>query len=95
MSRCYFCGQEILEERITRSSVCSKCGRDLKICLHCKFYKPGAHWDCWETITEPVREKDKVNFCDYFVLNPDIGPPGKEDKVKGARARFESLFKDE
>ena len=43
-----------IRARCTASSTCPSCGKDLKICLNCRFYSPGAHWDCSETIDELV-----------------------------------------
>ena len=95
MGYCYHCGADI-EPPVYRSTVCPGCGKDVKVCLNCKFYSPGAHWDCRETIPEQVREKDRANFCGYFSLSPD--PPGKKGSGKGpgksdeARKAFDDLF---
>jgi len=51
---------------VHRSSTCVSCGKDLKICYNCCFYSKGAHNDCLETSAEPVRDRDRANFCDYF-----------------------------
>jgi hypothetical protein len=91
---CYFCGTEYTE-RIYRNTVCPECGKDLKICLNCKFYEPGAHWDCRETVPEPVREKDRANFCDYFVYTLRRGGGSSVKKQEESRKRFDSLFTDE
>lgn len=96
MLMCYFCGTEY-EEPIYRNTLCPECGKDLKICLNCRFYEPGAQWDCRETITEPVREKDRANFCDYFVYTAGGSSRGSDPlkKQKESRKRFNSLFQDE
>jgi len=91
---CYFCGEKT-EGPVYRNSTCPACGKDLKICLNCKFYEPGAHWDCRETISEPVREKDRANFCDYFVLTHRTAKSGPSDKSAKAKDLFNSLFSDE
>src|SRR3972149_5100412 len=51
---------------IMRSTACPFCRADLRSCINCEFYSPGAHWDCRETISEAVRDKEKANFCDFF-----------------------------
>jgi hypothetical protein len=62
------------------------------VCKNCDFYSPGAHWDCRETISEPVREKDIVNFCEYFVLAKKQASATDNKKKTGSRAAFDKLF---
>jgi hypothetical protein len=79
-------------DRVFRTSVCPSCGKDVRVCKNCKFYSPGAHWDCRETISEPVREKDTVNFCEYFVLAKNgLGTTDTKNKIDN-RAAFDKLF---
>lgn len=93
---CYFCGASIdTDAKIYRSSTCPSCGKDLKICLNCRFYDPAAHWQCRETIPDPVREKDRANFCDYFQLNTAGAARAEDSKSGKAREQFKNLFGDE
>ena len=67
MKICFNCSHEFPHDyRAYRSSICPACGREVKVCKNCRFFTPGAHWDCRETIPEPVKEKDRANFCDFF-----------------------------
>jgi hypothetical protein len=58
--------------------------------MNCRFYSPGSHWDCSETIPEAVRDKERGNFCDFFELNPkylspssgESGPPAGAAKAR-------------
>lgn len=93
MAQCFKCGG-LLAERIYRNTLCESCGADAKVCLNCTFYEPGAHWDCRETIPEAVREKDRANFCDYFVAS-NRTVETKENDQSSARDAFSSLFGDE
>jgi hypothetical protein len=87
---------------IYRTTNCPSCGKDLKICLNCRFYEKGAHWDCRETISEPVRDKEKANFCDYFSIRSYTpaeaealkknGMSKAEKKQKEARSKLDDLF---
>jgi len=92
--RCHFCGTGTPEgEKIFRSTLCGGCGRELRICLNCAFYSPGARWDCRETIPEPVYDKERANFCDYF--RPAASPGGADGSGRrsgDARADFDKLF---
>jgi predicted RNA-binding Zn-ribbon protein involved in translation (DUF1610 family) len=95
MRRCYSC-HHVLDEtlEVFRSTSCPSCGKHLKVCLNCRFYSPGAHWDCRETIDEPVRDKDKANFCGYFSYKK--GPAAEESPATrtDARKSFQQLFGD-
>ena len=94
MKVCYFCGKR-LDDRLVvyRNSECPYCGKDLKICYNCKFYREGAHWDCLETIKEPVREKDRANFCEYFVFK-ETSEDNTTKKEVEAKDKFKKLFGD-
>ncbi len=98
MRVCYFCKARIDDKiQIYRNSECPNCGKDLKICYNCKYYSKGAHWDCLETIGEPVREKDRANFCEYFRFK-EVSEPSRTglgqatDKKKKAEERIRKLF---
>lgn len=95
MAHCHHCGTEITPP-LQRSSRCPSCGRDLKICLHCRFYAPGMSKDCAEPSAEPVKEKDQANFCGYFEMNPQSGKKESgskaEEAVNKARDAFDALF---
>jgi predicted RNA-binding Zn-ribbon protein involved in translation (DUF1610 family) len=96
MHACHFCGTAIENPReVFRSSYCPSCGKDLKICLNCRFYSPGSHWDCSESIDEMVRDKDRSNFCTFFSFRAST--PGGTGAVKpddGAQAKrkIDKLF---
>ena len=92
--RCHFCGGTVpTAEKLFRSSLCPKCGKEVRICLHCTFYQPGAHWDCRETIPEPVTDKERANFCDYFRPKEDGPEKGKASTgEQDAKNKFNKLF---
>jgi hypothetical protein len=100
MHACHFC-QAVVENprEVFRSSTCPACGRDLKICLNCRFHSSGAHWDCAETIDEPVHDKDRANFCTFFSFRSS--PPGgaqagaRPDAKQQARRKMDQLFGNE
>ena len=98
MPYCFSCGGALDDiGRVYRNTLCPHCGADAKVCLNCRFYDPSAHWQCRETIPEEVRDKDRANFCDYFVLrdNDSDGAPGNPrgaEKNEEARKGFDSLF---
>ncbi|MDC7125978.1 MAG: hypothetical protein PQJ46_10455 [Spirochaetales bacterium] len=94
---CYSCGHQFDKNfQVYRTTECPSCGRDVRVCLNCEFYSPGANYDCHEHISEAVREKDRANFCDYFKLGNKNPNNGKiEEKADKARTAFNDLFKNE
>ncbi len=100
MLQCHSCGVTFELEGVYRSTVCPSCGKEVKVCLNCRFYAPGAHWDCRETIPEPVRDKDRANFCDYFKPAPQGNVAGGGAGASGdsgaskAKDSFDKLFGD-
>lgn len=93
MGNCYNCG-EVFEVKVYRNTECSSCGKDAKVCLSCKFYSPGSHWDCNENLREAVREKDRANFCDFFELSSNYKGLTGKDRELNAKKAFNSLFGD-
>ena len=96
MNACHFCGTVVENPReVYRSSSCPSCGKDLKICLNCRFYSPGAHGDCSETIDELVKDKDRANFCTFFSFRSGQKPaPGAppSDAQQQAKRKLDKLF---
>ncbi|MGA2766141.1 MAG: hypothetical protein ABSG17_22590 [Spirochaetia bacterium] len=95
---CHFCGTPVENPReVYRSSTCPSCDKDLKVCLNCRFYSPGAHWDCVETIDEQVVEKDKANFCTFFSFRESPSKPGgskSPDAKEKTKRKLDQLFGD-
>lgn len=88
---CTFCGKEISEMKIHIRDECPACGRDLHICLNCEFYDRNAYRQCRESIREPVPDKEKANYCDFF----RAGGTGaaKPDAAGDALKKLNNLFK--
>jgi hypothetical protein len=92
MIRCSFCDKEIeVNGTVIRSDTCPHCGRDLRCCVQCKFYDPGSYNECKEVSAERVVDKERANFCDYFIIK------GARKNVSGreamAKQALENLFK--
>jgi len=91
---CWKCGKPIdMSESIYRTSICPECGADLHCCRNCRFYEQGIHFDCRETVEEPITDKEEANFCDSFSVKTDFFQ-NRSDKDAAAMARnaFNSLF---
>ena len=90
--RCFECGHEaVLTNQPMRTTRCEGCDADVRACLNCRHYDPRASQECREPVAEPVRTKDRANFCDYFVLR---APEGEEveDEAAAAKRKLEDLF---
>lgn len=94
-SACHFCGAPVENPRdVYRASTCPACRRDLRICLNCRFYRPGAHYDCAETVDEPVADKERATFCTYFSFasSPAAGAGKAAARGDEARRKLDKLF---
>ena len=95
---CWYCGSPVTEPKpIGRSSRCADCGKDIRCCRSCRFFLSGAKGDCSETKAEPVADKDRANFCDWFSLDPKYrnktaGHAKDMAKASAARSAFDGLF---
>jgi hypothetical protein len=89
---CFSCSKEIaILGNVGRRDECPHCRADVHVCKNCGFYDAKAYNECRETSADVVREKDRSNFCDYFV--PRKGGGGEKDKAAALRAAAEALFK--
>jgi hypothetical protein len=99
MKVCHRCGQEVkLLSELQRTDSCGHCLSDLKCCLNCRFFDPGANNQCREPQAEWCPEKEKANFCEFFEFRevsrlslPGLG--GAQSEAARARSAFDSLFK--
>ena len=90
---CVFCSHEIVvEDRVFRTESCPHCHRDLHCCLQCRFYDPSAHHECRESSAEFVSDKERANFCDYFVFDLQM-KTNIQKEAEEARAKLDALFK--
>lgn len=90
---CWKCGNIIDNNiQVFRDTTCSFCSADLHVCKNCKYYDEGSHYDCHETIEEPVFDKEKANFCDYFSIKTTF-KSATNNKKESAKLAFDNLFK--
>ena len=72
-----------------RSDLCEKCHASLRSCKMCEFYDQTAYNECREPQAERMLEKEKANYCDYYVLRG--GDSG--NKAEEAFSAADALFK--
>lgn len=83
-----------VSEPIGRDATCESCGHDLRCCRNCRHYDPNYNNACTETMADPIVEKDRRNFCEYFYFNraafrAAASTSGREAE---ARKKLEGLF---
>jgi len=96
MKVCYFCRKELdISGRAARGDECPHCGADVKICLNCRFFDPNSYNECSEPQAERVKEKDRSNYCDYFIFR-ETGDDGSTTDIltpeDAARENLKKLF---
>ena len=92
---CRHCGTPVpLDEPLPRDLVCEGCNRDLRACVHCRHYDLHYNNSCRETMADPVVEKDRRNFCEYFSFSrtPFAGKAPTRDRAAEARSKLDALF---
>jgi len=96
MKVCHRCKKELeVGNRVGRKETCPFCGTDLRVCLNCRFYDVSAYNQCREPQAERVVDKDRSNFCEYFVFGEAGKQRGREGKTPDAKATLEAFFKNE
>ncbi len=93
---CHQCGWEWMHERLPgRTETCERCGAEMRVCLNCRHFDLAVAQQCRETRAEPVAEKDRANFCEWFDFACRVyAPRGGRDPASDARAQFQKLFGD-
>jgi hypothetical protein len=94
---CQFCGTPVtIGEPIPRDSECESCGHDLRCCRNCRHWDPRYNNECTETMADPVEDKTRRNFCEYFYFNraPYVADSGGQARAADARAKLAGLFKE-
>ncbi len=75
---------------IGRRDECQFCKSDLHACKNCQFYDVKSYNECRENSAEPVKVKDRANFCDFYLPRGD----GEIIDLKAKqKAMAEALFK--
>lgn len=93
--QCHACGAPVaIDEPIARDAECEACGHDLRCCTNCRHYDLRYNNACRESSAEPVEDKERRNFCEYFSFSreaPGTSRPvlAKQDE---ARRKLDSLF---
>ncbi|HVN25702.1 MAG TPA: hypothetical protein VMT71_17175 [Syntrophorhabdales bacterium] len=98
MKRCYKCGTTIEIEKVSRRDECPNCGSDVRVCLNCAFFSESKANSCEESQAEPVKEKDRATYCDFFRFSEKAGRYAvngiKPAQKNSAKAEAEKLWNE-
>jgi hypothetical protein len=90
---CHQCGAEVvLNEPLARDAECGACGGDLRCCLNCRHYDTHFNNACRETEAEPVVDKHRRNFCEFFVYSREPFKKAGAGRESAAREKLGELF---
>jgi hypothetical protein len=92
--RCFRCGAtlEALSLPLSRRDACPSCSMHLHVCRMCRFFDPAVPKQCREDDAEEVTEKERANFCDWFLPDPDSFDPVRASRSAAAEAKLAALF---
>jgi len=91
---CYRCGASltVLSLPISRRDQCPECSADIHVCKMCCHYDRAVVRQCREDGAEDVTEKERPNFCDWFVANENAFDPEQKSEADAAKAALDALF---
>ncbi len=91
---CRACGTPIpFDPPIPRDAECSGCGRDVRCCRNCRHFDTHYNNSCRETMADPVEDKGRRNFCEYFQLDTSpLAAKASPAREADARTQLEQLF---
>ena len=93
---CYRCGESLAELSLpfSRQDECPNCRNYLHVCKMCRHYDPAVPGQCREDDAEDVFEKERLNFCEWFVPSEDAFDPVVKAEADSARQALDALFGD-
>ena len=94
---CYKCGASLaaLSLPLSRQDECPECRNYLHVCKMCIHYDANVPRQCREDGAEEVRDKDRLNFCDWFKPSEAAFDPGRKAEADAAQDALAALFGDD
>jgi hypothetical protein len=91
---CYRCGASLatLSLPFSRQDECPACQNYLHVCKMCVFFDPRVPRQCREDGADDVRDKDRLNFCDWYEPSEAAFDAASKQEEDEARAAAEDLF---
>lgn len=83
---CWKCGKplDLPNKKISFRETCPHCDAYLHCCKNCIHYQPGLPNDCNVPGTDPIKDRETLNFCEEFeILEKAPSPrPNPRDILK-------------
>ena len=92
---CHLCGAPLdVHEPVARDAECTACRGDVRCCRNCRHYDERYNNACTETQADPVPEKSRRNFCEFFYFSREPFAPaaGGAQRSVDARNKLDALF---
>jgi hypothetical protein len=91
--QCHQCGAAVsVDEPLARDAECGSCGGDLRCCMNCRHYDTHFNNSCRETEADPVVDKNRRNFCEFFSFTREPFVKAGSGREVEARKKLERLF---
>jgi len=93
---CYRCGESLatLSLPFSRQDECPACENYLHVCKMCKYYDANVPRQCREDGADDVKEKDRLNFCDWYVPSDSAFDADRKSAEDQAKSALDALFDD-
>ncbi len=93
---CYRCGMSLaaLPLPFSRRDACPQCTIDVLVCKMCRNFDPTVPSQCIEDDAEDVADKEKANFCEWFVPSESAFDPASKAQADAAQQALNSLFSE-
>lgn len=93
---CFRCGTSLaaLSLPLSRQDSCPECSVHLHVCRMCRHYDPAVPRQCREDGAEDVTEKERLNFCDWFIPSENAFDPANKAHADKAQQALDALFGD-
>lgn len=91
---CWKCGASLKDvpRPITRHSNCLACYAELHCCRMCRKYDTRYISRCNDDRTDPPEDKERANYCEYFVPTPNAYSAADAAEAQRARDELAALF---
>jgi hypothetical protein len=93
---CYRCGTSLaaLSLPLSRQDECPGCANYLHVCKMCTNFDAAVTRQCREDGADDVTEKDRLNFCDWFIASESAFDAKRKDEENQAKSALDALFDD-
>lgn len=90
--QCFHCKKvNEFPNKIGLRDECEFCKSDIHVCKNCEHYDTKVYNECRETTADVVRDKERSNHCDYYVVRSSIN--SADDQKAKLKAAADALFK--